>query len=240
MISSGVGDPGGTGVDVDVGHAQEGIVAPRGGEGAPARFLLADVVRRLAVGLQPHQDALADERPRLRLDAVIVVAHGAHAAGDGAIGGDVEQLRSVLERAEIAQLDETGARVIGFVADDAIEFGGVRDDLVDGEHRVRRRHDQVLEPDPHRRRRAVLRRLGGDARDVLQHPAVERNLVAARARGHGERPLLHLVVLACRHVEAGEGAPQFLLDERALGGGQVLPFEIERESATARGTRRVA
>ena len=85
MICSGVGDPGGPGVDVHVGHPQERIVAPRGGEGAALRRGLADVVRGLAVGLQVDQPAFLDDRPPLRLHAVIVVADRAHAARQRAV-----------------------------------------------------------------------------------------------------------------------------------------------------------
>ena len=67
-------------LDVHVRHAQERIVAPRGGERAALRRGLADVVRGLAVGLQIDQPAFLDDRPALRLHAVIVVADGAHAA----------------------------------------------------------------------------------------------------------------------------------------------------------------
>ena len=96
----------------------------------------------LAVGLQPDQDAFADDRPLLRLHAVVVVADRGDAAGDGAVGGDVEQLRAVLQLADVGQLHEAGAGVVRLVAEDAIELGGVRDDLVDRQHRVRRRQDR--------------------------------------------------------------------------------------------------
>ena len=62
----------------------------------------------------------------------------------GLVAGDVEQLGAVLELADVGHLHEARAGVVGFVADDAIEFGGVRDDLVNREHRVRRRQDQIL------------------------------------------------------------------------------------------------
>ena len=40
------------------------------------------------------------------------------------------------------ELHEARAGVVGLVAHDAIELGGVRDDLVDRQHRVRRRQDR--------------------------------------------------------------------------------------------------
>ena len=41
------------------------------------------------------------------------------------------------------ELHEARAGVVGLVADDAIELGGVRDDFVNREHRVRRRQDEI-------------------------------------------------------------------------------------------------
>ena len=43
----------------------------------------------------------------------------------------------------------------------------MRDDLVDRQHRVRRRHDQVLEADADRRRGAVLDRLVAQMRSTF-------------------------------------------------------------------------
>ena len=52
-----------TGFDVDVGHAEERVVAPGGGEGAAATLRFAHEVRGLAIGLQAHQQAFAHNRP---------------------------------------------------------------------------------------------------------------------------------------------------------------------------------
>ena len=75
-------------------------------------------------------------------------------------------------------LDEARAGVVRFVAEDAIELGGVRDDLVDREHRVRRRQHQVLDAHLHRLGGAELDRLGGDALGVLDHLRALGNLPA--------------------------------------------------------------
>ena len=104
----------------------------------------------------------------------------------------------------------------------------MRDDLVDRQHRVRRRHDQVLEADTDRRRGAVLDRFVGDALDVLEHLRVEHHLVAGRLRRHREGARLGLAVLERRHREARRRAPDLLLDVRAFRRGQVLPLVIER------------
>ena len=80
------------------------------------------------------------------------------------------------------ELHEAGAGVVGLVADDAIELGGVRDDLVDRQHRVRRRQDQVL--DAHRRpawRCTISTASVGDPLGVLEHLARLRRLPSRRS-----------------------------------------------------------
>ena len=128
-------------------------------------------MRGLAVGLQAHQNAVAHDRPLLRLDAVIVVADRRRAAGMRAIGGDVHQLRAVFQLAEILERDEARAGVVGFVADDAIELGRVRDDLVDGQRRMRRHQHQILQPAADRLGHRVLDRLGRHALGVSRQVA---------------------------------------------------------------------
>jgi hypothetical protein len=54
----------------------------------------------------------------------------------------VHQLRAVLQPADVGELHEAGPRVVRFVAEDAIELRGVRDDLVNRQHRVRRRQQR--------------------------------------------------------------------------------------------------
>ena len=65
-----------------------------------------------------------------------------------AVGVDVEQLRAVFQLAEIRELHEARAGVVGLVADDAIELGGVGDDLVNRQREVRGHQDQILQPAP--------------------------------------------------------------------------------------------
>ena len=104
----------------------------------------------------------------------------------------------------------------------------MRHDLVDRQHCVRRRHDQILEPSTDRRRGAVLHRLGGDTLHVLEHLRVADHFVAGRLWRHREGARLEFAVLARRHGEAGRGAVDLLLDVRTFGRGQVLPLVVER------------
>jgi hypothetical protein len=101
IISSGVGDPFGPGSTCTFGIRRNGIVAPRRRRRAALARLVADERRGFAVGLQPDQNAVAHDRKLRRLHAVVVVADRRHAAGHGAVGGDVEQLRSVFELADV-------------------------------------------------------------------------------------------------------------------------------------------
>ena len=141
---------------------------------------------------------------------------------------DVEVLGAVLELADVADLDEARAGVVGLVAHDAVELGRVRDDLVHRQHHVRRREDQVL--DAARRaawpcsistasvatRSAACEqvRFLGD----LQAGGTGRARVGARARDAVDRG---------RHVQRRRGRDDLLLDERALGRREVLPVVAE-------------
>ena len=83
-------------------------------------------------------------------------------------------------------LHEARAGVVGLVADDAIEFGRVRDDLVDRERQVRRRQDEIHD--------AGRDRLGGrdldgfvdDLIDARLHAIDLDQFPAARAAGNAE------------------------------------------------------
>jgi hypothetical protein len=62
-----------------VRHAEERIIAPAASIGTSAAEVLAEVLGGLAVGLETDEDAVADERPRHRLHAVIVEPDAADA-----------------------------------------------------------------------------------------------------------------------------------------------------------------
>ena len=63
--------------------------------------------------------------------------------GNVRIESHVEQIRAVLQAAEIAGLDETGAGVIALIAEDAVELQRVTDGFVDLQHHLIGHQQQV-------------------------------------------------------------------------------------------------
>ena len=167
-------------LQVHVRHAEERIVAPRVRERAAAAEVLADEVRGLAVGLQADEDAVADDRALRRLHAVVVVGVRAEAVV-GLVGRDVHVLRAVLELSDVGNLDEARAGVVRLVADDAIDFRRVRDDLVDRQHRVRRRENQIAQA-------ARAERLGGAHLDRVGRDPLRLTRGNPSARRFPSRP----------------------------------------------------
>ena len=146
--------------------------------------------------------------------------------GEGAIGGDVELRRAVFQLAEVGDLDEARAGVVGLVAGDAIELGRVRDDLVNRQREVRRHQDEILQALADRLGLRVLDRFGGDALGLAGQVALDQELVAAAGQ-----PLvvarLHLRAGARRRRRAAVAEVEDLLDERALARREVLPLVLE-------------
>ena len=96
--------------DVHVRHPQERVVAPGAAERAAAAEVLASMkcaVSRL-VWRPTRMPSLTSGHLR-RLHAVVVEADGAKPAA-GLVGGDVEELRAVLELADVRELHEARAR----------------------------------------------------------------------------------------------------------------------------------
>ncbi len=106
----------------------------------------------------------------------------------------------------------------------------MRDDLVDREHGMRRRENQVLHPHVDRLRRAELDRLRRDPLCVLCHLCVLCDFPAAGLRLGDERARARLAVLARRHREGRRRRERFLLDVGALARGEVLPLVLERDA----------
>ena len=138
-------------------------------------------------------------------------------AGQGAVGGDVNQLGVVLQRADVGQLDEAGAGIVGLVAEDAIELGGVRDDLVDREHGVRRRQHEILEPHAERLGGGHLDRLRGDAFGAFGHLQFFGHFPASGFRHAVEAARLGDIADLRRDVDRRRDLERFLLDVVGFG-----------------------
>jgi hypothetical protein len=119
-----------------------------------------------------------DPMPRLVRSAVTLKSFGA-----------------VLQLADVEQLHETRAGVVGLVADDPVEFGRVRHDLVNREHGVRRREDEIAaSARPERLGRAHFHGVGRDLLGDVVEVALLGDLPACRAG--------HSVVVACARLIA--------------------------------------
>src|SRR5206468_225803 len=86
---------------------------------------------------------------------------------------------------------------VGFVAGDAIDFSGVRDDFVDGQAEMRGQQNEILEPTLHRLRRRVLDGFSRDALGLSGHVGLQEELVAGGAK---------LPEASCLDLAAGTGA----------------------------------
>src|SRR5690625_2066017 len=83
------------GLERDIGHALDGHVAGGVGEGATVGAFEAHPGRDRAVELVTHQHSVTDDVPRLRLDAVVVVADRGQAVFDRAVAGHAHDRRAV-------------------------------------------------------------------------------------------------------------------------------------------------
>src|SRR6202012_3409008 len=88
-------------------------------------------MRHLAVQLVADKYSVADDVELGRLHALFVVANRAEAVFDLAVAGDVQQVAAVFERAELVKGGEARPGVGSFVAESAVEFGGMTDRFVD-------------------------------------------------------------------------------------------------------------
>ena len=77
-----------------------------------ARRLLAHQRRLLARGLVADEEAVLDEVPALRLDALVVVAAGRERAGRGLVGVERDVGRGELQLAELVERRERGVREV--------------------------------------------------------------------------------------------------------------------------------
>jgi hypothetical protein len=97
----------------------------------------------VAAGQRPDPGALLDDVDALGGGALVVVAERGERAGDGRVGGDVHQLRAVLQAPELAEVEEAGAGEGGLPPEDAVELDRVTDRLVDLQGELARLEHEV-------------------------------------------------------------------------------------------------
>ena len=90
----------------------------------------------------PTQRPVAHGVARRRRRALVVEAERAERAGDRRVDRDVHQLRAVLQRAELSEVEPARAGVGGLPAEDAVELDGVADRLVDLQRHLLAAEDQ--------------------------------------------------------------------------------------------------
>ena len=91
-------------------------------------------------------------------------------------------LRAVFQLAEVGDLHEARTGVIRFVAGNAVDFGRVRDDFVDGQAEMRWQQHEIFEPALDRLGHRVLDRFGGDPFSVPGHVGLQQELVPRSAQ----------------------------------------------------------
>ena len=149
----------------------------------------------LARGLVVLEDAFLDDQPLVGRHAFVVPLDAGERAFLRAIGLDVHEVRTVAELADhlLRRRDEAGAGVVGFLADGAIELGGMADRLVNREPEVRRIENQIVLAGLDASGLDLLGRERGPASGVARHverldvlPALRR-AARSRARRPGSR-----------------------------------------------------
>ena len=170
-----------------VRHALQRHAAGLIGERAAVRAAEALLVRHLPIELIADQHAVADDVPRLRRDALVVVADGREAVLDLAIAGHVHHRRSELQRVQLVERRERRAGVVRLVAEHAIELGRVADRLVDRQPQVRRIDHEVVAARLDRRRRHLLLEQRRNLVGVLREVVDVREVFPAAARRRRRR-----------------------------------------------------
>ncbi len=140
----------------------------------------------------PGQDAdprsLADGVARCRGRPFVVVPERSESARDRRVDRDVHQLRPVLHRTELGQVEPGRAGIGGLPAEDPVELDRVADGLVDLQRELLGAEDQRRLPTGARRGAEQLARLRSDAGGVgFQFEAVDelpprRGVLAAGGR----------------------------------------------------------
>ena len=213
------------GAERDVRHPLQRDVSGLIGERASVRSTEPLFVRHLPIELISDQHAVADDIPRLRLDALVVVADGREAVLDLAIAGHVHHRRAELQRVELVERRERRARVVRLIAEHAIELSRVTDRLVDRQPQVRRIDDDVVAARRDRGRRHLLLEQRRNFVGVLREVVDVREVLPALPGWRRRAP--HRLERACGFVDADRSeialhAHALLRDARAGQRGEVL------------------
>ncbi len=165
-ISSSVDGPSRVGLQRDVGHPLHRHVT--GGVGERAAVGPPEVLQpgHRPVQLVADQQPVLDDVPLLAGDPLVVPADRRQAVLRRPVTGDVHDRGAVLQRAQLVERRERGARVVGLVAQCAVQLGRVADRLVDREEQVARVDDQVVVATVHGRRAQLLGQVLGQLVEV--------------------------------------------------------------------------
>ncbi|MNK86274.1 hypothetical protein D3C87_1061800 [compost metagenome] len=166
------------GLDIEVGHAVDGWAVPAAGA-AVGDAVHAGTELRQRTAQRAQQQAFADQELFAGGCTVVVMTVTGELLGDVGIEGHVEQAGTVLQAAEIAGFDETGAGVIALVAEDAVEFQRMADGFVDLQHHLIGHQQQVARALRGVRREQQLQGLIGDLRAGADQAAAADHVSAA-------------------------------------------------------------
>src|ERR1700674_1465073 len=122
----------GAGIEADVGHADDGEAIPGFCAHGAVRVRFTDGRGGLAIAEVAGEKAVGDDGGALRGDAFIVVGESAEAraVSEAGIGNDIDDLGAVFQVAKFLDGEKTHSSEIGFLAEDAVEFDGMPDGLV--------------------------------------------------------------------------------------------------------------
>ena len=230
------GRPAGRRLQRHVGHALQGHVAGRVGEGAPVGAAEPLPGRHAPVELVADEDAVADQVPGLGCDPLVVQADRGQAVLDRSVPGDVHDRGAVLQGAELVEGGERRPRVRRLVAEGPVQLGGVADGLVDGEPQVGRVDHQVVVAGLDRGGGHLLgQQLGERGQLGVPVPPGAGQVLPAPSgrRGEGAHGLERAGVGVDRHRRGARVDPHPLLHRR--GPGQV---GVELVSPARPGRRR--
>src|SRR5258706_5875993 len=151
----------------DVGHALERHAGPRIGVATSARFGLADQMRLVPDGLVVRKDSLLDDREARCFHAVVVILHGRQPELRGAIAKEIHQIAADTEFTHLVSGEKTGARIIRFVTQGAVQLRGVPNRLLIGKEEMAGKKNQIFLARRYRRRTQMFHHFVGDSARVL-------------------------------------------------------------------------
>ncbi len=125
-------------LQVDVGHAHDGDAVPAVGTHGPTRGFgrgiahdLAELLGRLPRGEVAAEDAFTDDGDPLGRHPFVIPAKGAQPAGNGGVGGQVDDVGTVAKGPKLLWGEETGTGITGFGAKHPVQLDGMAARLVD-------------------------------------------------------------------------------------------------------------